>query len=484
MAFDATDDLKAQDWQETSVDEALTLLQSDSGGLATSEAERRLRFVGPNSLPEEPRPSRLLVFLRQFNSPLIYILLIASVISFAVASVIDAAIILIIVIANAIIGYTQENKAENVLATLKELTALKSTVRRDGTEEAIDARSIIPGDILMLDAGDRVPADARLLLVRSLKADESMLTGESVTVDKRTATHTPNMVYAGTTITEGRGEAVVVRTGSETEFGKIAASVQTSARPETPLQKDLGRLSVWIGVLVLVVSAIIFVTGTVRGESIVTMFFIAVSQAVSAIPEGLPAVTTIVLTMGVRTMVREHAIVRRLPAVEALGATDIILSDKTGTLTLNEMSVEKLWVGSLVRVTGAGYAPTGEIRWESDGRDARADPGVTRLLTALVYASDAQLRTNGIAGDPTEAALVVAAKKAGINKGELEHAHPRRDELPFDPERGYMATLNDAVYVKGAPEVILSMADTITLDGIARRLDDELREQIHAVIEQ
>ncbi|MGZ4903796.1 MAG: cation-translocating P-type ATPase [Halobacteriota archaeon] len=484
MAFDVSNDLTARDWQETSIDEALALLQSDAGGLASDEVERRLRIVGPNTLPEEPRPSRVLVFLRQFNSPLIYILLIASVISFIVGSVIDAGVILIIVIANAIIGYVQENKAENVLATLKELTALRSTVRRDGTEAEIDARSIVPGDILVLDAGDRIPADARLLFVRSLKADESMLTGESVTVDKRTATHTPNMVYSGTIATEGRGEAVVVRTGIATEFGKIAASVQTTARPETPLQKDLRRLSVWIGILVLVASAIIFVTGTIQGESIVTMFFIAVSQAVSAIPEGLPAVTTVVLTMGVRAMVRERAIVRRLPAVEALGATNIILSDKTGTLTRNEMSVEKLWVGSFATVTGAGYAPTGEVRWEADGRDARGDPSITRLLTALVYANDAQLRANGVTGDPTEAALVVAAKKAGIDKEALERMHPRRDELPFDPELGYMATLNDAVYVKGAPEVLLSMADAVALEGTARPLDDELRGQIHAVIEQ
>lgn len=483
MAFEANDDLKARDWQETSVDDALALLQSDTDGLATDEAERRLRIVGPNILPEEPRTSRLIVFLRQFNSPLIYILLIASVISFAVESVVDAAVILIIVFANAIIGYVQENKAENVLETLKELTALRSTVRRDGTEEAIDARSIVPGDILVLEAGDRVPADARLLFVRSLKADESMLTGESVTVDKRTATHASNMVYSGTIATEGRGEAIVVRTGAETEFGKIATCVQTTKAPETPLQKDLRRLSVWIGILVLVATAIITVAGTLRGESLATMFFVAVSLAVSAIPEGLPAVTTVVLTVGVRAMVRERALVRRLPAVEALGATDVILSDKTGTLTLNEMSVEKLWAGSFATVTGAGYTPTGEVRWEDDGRDARADPDIIRLLTALVYANDAQLRDNGIAGDPTEGALVVAAKKAGIDKEELERTHPRRDELPFDPERGYMATLNDAVYVKGAPEVLLSMAGAVSWDGTTRRLDDELRAQIHAVIE-
>ena len=243
---------------------------------------KRLHIFGQNTLPEVKRPSKVIIFARQFKSPLIYILIIASIISFLAESVIDAGVILLIVIANAVIGYVQENKAENVLESLKELTAPKSKVRREGAVEVIDARDIVPGDILLVEAGDRVPADARLFVVRNLKADESMLTGESVTVDKLVVPYTSNMVYAGTIITEGRGEALVVKTGQKTEFGQIATSVQTSTREETPLQKDLARLGRWIGALVLVISAVIFAAGIVRGLSLFDMFFVAISQAVSA----------------------------------------------------------------------------------------------------------------------------------------------------------------------------------------------------------
>jgi len=257
--------LESQNWQQITSNDAFKLLRSDAQGLTNDEAQKRLRTFGQNTLPEVKRPSKAIIFVRQFKSPLIYILIIASVISFLAESVIDTGVILLIVIANAVIGYVQENKAENVLESLKELTAPKSKVQREGAVEVIDARDIVPGDILLVEAGDRVPADARLVVVRNLRADESMLTGESVTVDKLVVPYTSNMVYAGTIITEGRGEALVVKTGQQTEFGQIATSVQTSTREETPLQKDLARLGRWIGALVLVISAAIFAAGIVRG---------------------------------------------------------------------------------------------------------------------------------------------------------------------------------------------------------------------------
>jgi Ca2+-transporting ATPase len=478
MVLEQNHAFELQNWQQINSNDAFKLLRSDEQGLTHDEVQKRLRTFGQNTLPEVKRPSKVIIFVRQFKSPLIYILIVASVISFLAESVIDAGVILLIVVANAVIGYVQENKAENVLESLKELTAPKSKVRREGAVEVIDARNIVPGDILLVEAGDRVPADARLFVVRNLKADESMLTGESVTVDKLVVPYTSNMVYAGTIITEGRGEALVVKTGQRTEFGQIATSVQTSTREETPLQKDLARLGRWIGALVLVISAVIFAAGIARGLSLFDMFFVAISQAVSAIPEGLPAVATVVMVVGVRKMAGAHAIIRRLSAVETLGATNIILSDKTGTLTLNEMSVEKLWVGSFISVTGAGYKPVGTLIRDEDGSDARRDPSVTRLLTALVYASDAHLRDHGIVGDPTEGALIVAAKKAGLNKEELESVHPRRDELPFDPSKLYMATLNDRVYVKGAPEVILSRADSAVINGERLKLNEDIVEEI------
>ncbi len=478
MVLEQNHALESQNWQQITSNDAFKLLRSDVQGLTNDEVQKRLHAFGQNTLPEVKRPSKVMIFARQFKSPLIYILIVASVISFLAESVIDAGVILLIVIANAVIGYVQENKAENVLESLKELTAPKSKVRREGAAEAIDARDIVPGDILLVEAGDRVPADARLFVVRNLKADESMLTGESVTVDKLVVPYTSNMVYASTIITEGRGEALVVKTGEKTEFGQIATSVQTSTREETPLQKDLSRLGRWIGALVLVISAVIFAAGIVRGLSLFDMFFVAISQAVSAIPEGLPAVATVVMTVGVRKMAGAHAIIRRLSAVETLGATNIILSDKTGTLTLNEMSVEKLWVGSFVTVTGAGYTPVGALIRDEDGGDARGDSGVTRLLTTLMYSSDAHLCDHGIVGDPTEGALIVAAKKAGIDKEELERVHPRRDELPFDPSKLYMATLNDRVYVKGATEVILSRSDTAVIDGQSLTLNEDIVEEI------
>jgi len=405
-------------------------------------------------------------------------LIVAAVITLFFGSIVDAIVIALILVANAIIGFVQENKAENVLETLKELAAPKSTVVRAGVSEVIDTRQIVPGDVILLEAGDRVPADARLFTVKTLKVNESMLTGESETVAKQTRAHTSNMVYAGTVVTEGRGEAVVVATGRATEFGSIAEFVQSAEREETPLQKDLGRLGKWIGILVLAIVGILFVVGVLRSFSLFEMFLIAVSQAVSAIPEGLPAAITVVMTVGVRKMAGENAIIRRLSAVETLGSTDVILTDKTGTLTLNKMRVEELWVpeGGIVpfSVDTSGAAVKGEA-----GTAAKIDESVRDLLTAMAYANDAQLADGNVIGDPTELALLAAAAEAGIEKRALEDAHPRVDEIPFDQEKLYMAVASsDRIYVKGAPEVIIARCETLLTNGSEKIIDETVVQEI------
>lgn len=467
----------SEDWHARSPEETFNLIGSNQQGLTQAEAAKRLSTVGTNELPQAKKPHKLLVFLRQFKSPLIYILIVAAVITLFFGSIIDALVIALILVINAIIGFVQENKAENVLETLKELTAPKSTVVRAGVSEVMDTRQIVPGDVIQLQAGDRVPADARLFTVKSLKVDESMLTGESETVAKQTHAHTPNIVYAGTVITEGRGEAVVVATGRATEFGSIAEFVQSAEREETPLQKDLGVLGKWIGILVLVIVGILFVVGVLRSFSLFEMFLIAVSQAVSAIPEGLPAAITVVMTVGVRKMAGENAIIRRLSAVETLGSTDVILTDKTGTLTLNKMRVEELWVPNGGAVPFSADTSGATFKGEA-GIPAKADKSVCELLTAMTYANDANLADGNAVGDPTELALLAAAVEVGIEKQALEDAYPRVDEIPFDPEKLYMAAASSGrVYVKGAPEVIIARCETLII-GSKEAIDETIVQEI------
>ena len=469
---------KPEDWQAKAIEETFELLGSGTQGLSGDEAAKRLASAGTNELPLAKRPSKLRAFLRQFQSPLIYILLVAAAITLFFGSVVDAVVIALILIANAIIGFVQEDRAENVLQSLKELAAPKSTVIRAGVSEIVDARQIVPGDVILLDAGDRIPADARLFTVKSLKVDESTLTGESATVDKQTRQHAPNIVYSGTLVRAGRGEAVVFATGLATEFGKIAEFVQSAEHEQTPLQKDLARLGRWIGILVLAIVGILFLTGILRSLSIFEMFLIAVSQAVSAIPEGLPAAITVVMSAGVRKMAGENAIIRRLSAVETLGSTDVILTDKTGTLTRNEMCVEEGYV------VGLGFVP---LATKGDGAAtpnatetfAHPDESVRELLTALAYANDAQLDDSRTIGDPTELALLRAAARAGINKKELNKASPRIAEIPFDPERQYMAAASSSwIYVKGAPEKIVALCVAVVTNGTNRVIDATIVEQI------
>ncbi|MGZ8886469.1 MAG: cation-translocating P-type ATPase, partial [Halobacteriota archaeon] len=347
------------------------------------------------------------------------------------------------------------------------------------------------GDVILLEAGDRAPADARLFEAANLKADESALTGESATVYKSPGADASNIVYAGTVITRGRAKAAVVATGYQTEFGKIAQSITQTEREATPLQKNLARLGRWIFVVVVFASALIISLGVLRGESFYDIFLVSVSQAVSAIPEGLPAVITVVLTSGVRAMARNNAYVRRLSAIETLGSTTVILSDKTGTLTRNEMTVTALHAGNTsVSVTGVGYSIAGEFL--INGTPVVPDDNVRELLRILTLCNDAVLtpETDGMLGDPTDAAMLAAGAKTGLYKAALEEAFPRIDEIPFDPVNQYMVTLHQSVadgrvaYIKGAPEVILELSSAVYADGKRRPLDDAQKSEITQISEQ
>ncbi len=476
-------------WEQLDVDQIFTTLSTNKGGLGAEVAAERLAEYGPNRIEERKRASRLRLFLRQFQSPLIYLLIIAAVITFSLDKHVDTAVIAGVVLANALIGFIQENKAENVLAALKQLTAPWARVVRSGQSSEVPVDEIVPGDIILLAAGDRVPADARLIEAANMKVDESALTGESLTVDKVSLAGRSNVVYSSTIVTSGRGTGVVIATGYDTEFGKIARSLQETERELTPLQKSIARLGRWIFVVVVCASAAIVTLGLLRGESFYDIFLISVSQAVSAIPEGLPAVITVVLTSGVRTMARHNAYIRRLSAVETLGSTTVILSDKTGTLTLNQMSVVTLYAGEKnVSVTGVGYCTEGELCIEGEVTPPGED--VRLLLTALTLCNDAELTDNGILGDPTEAALLVAAAKVGIQKEALEKSNPRIGEIPFDPINQYMVTLHasgadtNVAYIKGAPEVTLTKSATVYSNGERLPLDGARRHEITRINEK
>ncbi len=472
---------KISDFHAMFAEDVLIALNSRQEGLSESEAIARLKEHGSNVIEEHEEVAWLRTLLAQFMSPLIYILLIASAISFAVGHVPDGIVILAVVFINASIGFIQEFRAEKAMAELAKLAAPKAVVRRSGRDEEIASAEVVPGDILILSAGSRVPADARLLSVANLEADESVLTGESNPVPKFTeplSVETPlperkNMVYAGTVITRGRGEAVTCATGADTQFGKIAHEVSSTTRQRTPLQNELTILGRNLGLIALGLAGLIFVTGIIRGKELLEMFLFAVAAAVSAIPEGLPAVVTVALAIGLSAMARRNAIIRRLPAVESLGSATVIVSDKTGTLTQNMMTVRAVYIPGSDR----SFEPN-EL---SNVENARL------MLKAADLANDAQLRkTDGqeeAIGDPTEAALVMAAAKAGLFKDNLERDCPRIDEIPFESQRGYMATLNRCndglyVFVKGAPEVILNMCERVRINESEIPLDDDVRQSL------
>ena len=512
-------------------------------GLTLSEAQARQQKYGFNELMERPRPGFFKMLLDQFGDFLVRILIIAAVISLSLGEVIDASAIMAIVALNAVLGVIQTSKAEQALAALKKMAAPNAQVIRDGIQQTAPAREIVPGDIVLLEAGNYVPADMRLVESVNLRIEEASLTGESAPVSKDARVvldkeipigDRKNSAFMSTLVAYGRGRGIVTTTGMRTQIGMIAEMLQSYEEEPTPLQQKLDELGKWLGIVSLAICGIIFVFGVVRDtrpaailtegilaylkteqKDIVDLFMTAVSLAIAAVPEGLPAVVTICLALGMQRMVRRHALIRKLPAVETLGCATVICSDKTGTLTQNQMTVVRGWAGKSFQLTGEGYDPTGQFYHHSQPFDPRQDATTSLLLRGALLCNDARLEESGqeldratyrMVGDPTEGALVVAAAKAGWWREPLGKVLPRVGEIPFDSERKRMTTLHkvDAqaplgtetsrpvdqdlealstpyvAFVKGAPDIILQYCDSYLEDGQPKPLTEAKRQEILA----
>jgi len=460
-------------WHTLEVEAAAASVRSSPAGLATGEATRRLSEHGPNELETQKSASAWETFVDQFKNVLILILLSATIVSGFLGHTLEAIVITIIVLFAVILGFIQEHRAGRALEALRKMAAPTARVVRDGEETVVPARELVPGDVIIVRMGDRVPADARVLQSINLTVDEAALTGESVPVEKTASAFTDaalplgdrrNMMYAGTIAAYGRGRALVVATGMSTEFGQIARMVESVDAGRTPLQENLDRLGATLGKAALVIVAVVVIVGLSRGLPVIDMFMFGIALAVAVVPEALPAVVTISLAIGVRRMVKRHALVRRLPIVETLGSTSVICSDKTGTLTKNEMTVRQLCVNrQLLELSGTGYDPTGNLL--QGGAVVPPSAEARLLLSAAVLASDARLlKREGrwtIDGDATEGALLVAATKAGLDLTALVNDHPRVAEIPFTSDRRRMTTLHGVspdlvAYSKGAAEDIIA----------------------------
>lgn len=442
-------------WHTLSAGEAIRTLHSDAAGLAAADAAQRLHAHGPNELQAVARASAWWILAAQFKNVLILILLAATLISGLLGHTLEAVAITVIVLFAVLLGFFQEYRAERAMEALRSMAAPVARVRRDGREVTVPARELVPGDVVLLRAGDRAPADLRLMEAVTLAIDEAVLTGESAAVEKIDGpledSELPlgdrtNMVYAGTLVAHGRGQGVAVATGMSTEFGHVSRMVQEVRAGRTPLQENLGRLGATLGKAALVVVAVIVAIGLWRGLPALDMFIFGIALAVAVVPEALPAVVTISLAIGVRRMVKRNALVRRLPIVETLGSASVICTDKTGTLTRNEVTVRQIFTDDrIVEVSGAGYEPAGEFR--EDSQPVKPSDALLDLLRAGVLASDAQLASREsrwrIEGDPTEGALVVAAAKAGLNRANLNTNEPRMAEIPFSSDRRRMTTLHE-----------------------------------------
>jgi Ca2+-transporting ATPase len=464
-------------WETLEVQEVFDLLHASETGLSSAEAHRRLAEVGPNVLATEGKIKIFSIMLHQFKSPLIYVLLAAAVVTFFLHEYIDMSVILAVVILNAVIGFIQEVKAEQGIRSLKKMVQAKARVLRDRHEKELPSSELVPGDVVYLAAGMRVPADLRLIHVLDLRSDESMLTGESLPSDKWTEKLTEqnltpgdrkNITFMGTAIVSGRGRGIVVETGRRTVVGDIAEKVQDVPFGKAPLQLNLDNFAKFLSWTVGGISLFVFALGLYEGEKLSEMFIAAVAIAVSAIPEGLPVAVTIAMAIGVNRMARQNAIVRRLPSVETLGSTTIIGSDKTGTLTRNEMTVKFVYDGlRTYEISGIGYEPEGSIAHESQPVDLASCSELIRTLRIGLLCNEADLyQENGdykIVGDPTEGALIVSALKGGLQVEDERTRYPQLGIVPFESERGFMATLHEVegkkvIFAKGAPEKIIQFA--------------------------
>ena len=468
--------IPAQAWHHLSVDEVIGLLESNGEtGLDRKEVRQRLDRFGPNTLTAKQGKSGWLRFLLQFHQPLIYILIASGAVTAALQEWVDSGVIFGVVLVNAIIGFIQESKAENALAALADTMVAEATVLRRGEKKRIPSAGLVPGDVVLLQAGDRVPADLRLLQTRDLQVDESALTGESVPVEKAVKylgldtalAERINMAYGSSMVTYGQGTGIVAATGAYTEVGRISQLISSAQDLATPLTRKITHFSRILLYTILLLAVVTVAVGILRGQPLFDMFMAAVALAVGAIPEGLPAAVTITLAIGVSRMAKRKAIIRKLPAVETLGSTTVICSDKTGTLTENQMTVQAIMVGNVhYEVSGAGYAPLGRIVRQDEADDV-STAGLSECLRAGVLCNDSLLLEKDgswqIQGDPTEGALLAAAAKGGLHEKEAEDRYPRLDSIPFESQRQYMATLHDGgvgrprlVYIKGAVEQIVA----------------------------
>ncbi|GAB4484827.1 MAG: calcium-transporting P-type ATPase, PMR1-type [Anaerolineales bacterium] len=541
--------LHNQNWHTLSPQEVLTRLKVAEQGLTSEEARKRLEEYGPNQLTEAPRPGFLALLWEQISDFVVMLLIVAAIISAIIgwneyvntgstAEFIDAGAIIAIVILNATLGIIQERRAEEALAALKKLAAPEAHVLRDGQRVTIPGRELVPGDIVYLEAGNFIPADVRLLEAVNLRVEEASLTGESLPVQKNAAMQLDpdaplgdrkNTAFMGTTVAYGRGRGVVTATGMNTQLGMIAEMLQSVEAEETPLQRRLDELGKTLSVAALILVAVVFLVAVINrtdvgllfsapleyfGEyvkEITEVFMIAVSLAIAAVPEGLPAVVTISLALGMQEMIKRHALIRKLSSVETLGSATVICSDKTGTLTQNEMTVTRLWAdGQFISVTGTGYAPQGDFQVDGKPVDIKKCPSILTALWLGTINNDAEIEAGAesspkayrIIGDPTEAALIVAAEKAGALHHEIDRAYPRESEIPFDSERKRMTTVHsivdphpadpspfynstvkdwDVVAVKGAPDVVLNLCTQYqTMEDKAAPLTEEKRKEILA----
>ena len=504
-------------------------------GLSHQEAKDRLRTHGPNELTEKPRPGFFKLLLDQFNNFLVIILIVAAVVTLFLGEYIDAIAITFIVVLNSVVGVIQESKAEKAIAALRKMAAPNAQVIREGHQVTVPARELVVGDIVLLEAGNYIPADMRLVESVNLKIEEASLTGESVPVEKNAAVvldkdiplgDRKNSAFMSTLITYGRGKGLVTGTGMHTQIGLIAEMLQSYEDEDTPLQQKLEHMGKILGTVCLAICGIVFIYGlfrdthlssifetgflhylTAEKKDIINLFMTAVSLAIAAVPEGLPAIVTICLALGMQQMIKRHALIRKLPAVETLGCTTVICSDKTGTLTQNKMTVLQGWAGDKrFRVTGEGYTPNGEFSLDGKPFDPRKDPDVAVLLQGGLLCNDAILeqkvsdagtRVWRIIGDPTEGAMVVAAAKGGFWRKEMQKAFPRVQEIPFDSDRKRMTTIHRyeagpgselsppgftyppvIAFVKGAPDVVLELCGRVLQNGQAVALTEAKRQEI------
>ncbi len=485
---------QSEDWHRLPYSQVLEILNTSSNGLSSNEAAIRLKKTGPNILMRQGGESAIKIFLRQFFNPLIYILLASTVLAFSLGKVTDGIVVFTVIMVNAIIGFIQEYQAGKTIEGLLKLVPENATVMRDGKKKNSAAAEIVPGDYILLQAGDKVSADMRLTFVKNMQCNESILTGESLPVEKYTEATNADagiadrkcMVFSGTLVTSGTAEGVVVATGSETEIGKISKLLQNTTSVKSPLTKSLEKIAKGITYSILLVGILVTLIGIFRGHTIIDAVFSAITLAVAAIPEGLPAIITIASAIGVMRMAKRQAIIRHLSAVETLGSTTVICSDKTGTLTLNEMTVRELWNGKQkFKVSGAGINPDGKII-NLDTDQVATGEEIEELIRAAALCNDSTLQYKEghwtAVGDPTEVALIAAAGKFGLKEEHLKNEWQRLDELPFDSARKIMATLHKSpsgekiIYLKGAPEsVIPLLKHSEKLSG--RAIKDEVRAE-------